>query len=364
MRLLFLSKRHPQHRDILTRPYGRFFYLPLYLSKFGHDATVFLLDYSNSHAISCRSDGINWYSFSARPMTSKNNGIFSYIKHVEESIQQQQPDWIIGFSDTWYGILAVYLGKRYGIKSLVDAYDNYESYIPWCKPLHKAWHRALANASAVTGAGPELVKLLNQHTETGFSAVIPMAADPIFKPIHASNLRALFGLPENEPLVGYCGSLYKNRGIEILEEFFIHLQKLAPTVKLVISGRRENSLRIPETIRDAVIELGYLPDEKIPLLINALDVMLVFNRDSEFGRFSYPIKLYEAMQCEKPVISSKVASTNWILRNHPECLVDNNEPISFANSVHQALQWNTKKYNPIYNWETSAKILEKLLLGN
>ena len=36
MRLLFVCKRHPQQRDLVTRPYGRFFHLPVALAALGH----------------------------------------------------------------------------------------------------------------------------------------------------------------------------------------------------------------------------------------------------------------------------------------------------------------------------------------
>ena len=36
MKILMLSKRRPQGRDLFTRPYGRFFHLPRLLAEAGH----------------------------------------------------------------------------------------------------------------------------------------------------------------------------------------------------------------------------------------------------------------------------------------------------------------------------------------
>ena len=360
MRLFFFCKRRPQGRDLLKRPYGRFFYLPYHLAQQGHKVTLLLLDYRNGDQIHEYAYDMEWFSVSLWPFSHTSNSK-SYIKLAEELIKSQKPDWIIGFSDTWYGILAGYLGNRHGVKVLIDAYDNYESYIPWLKPLHWLWRYSLRRATILTAAGPQLAELMSRGRNGELAKVIPMAADPIFHPITDSNLRKQFGLPEGIPLIGYCGSLYRNRGAEILFEAMKILLDDVPGAKLVISGRKEKGLNIPEPIQNAVIQLGYLPDEQIPLLLNAMDVLLVLNLKSAFGNFSYPVKLYEAMSCNKTVVASCTASTNWILRDHPECLVESRNPEHLAGRLRDALSWKTKKYIPDNDWENSASILRHLL---
>ena len=194
MRLLFLCKRRPQGRDLLTRPYGRFFYLPYHLAQQGHDVTLLLLGYHNEPPLHCHSHAMDWYLESLRPLIY-SGGPLAYLRRAQMLVQTIKPDWIIGFSDTWYGILAAHLGKKYGIKTLIDAYDNYESYIPWAKPLHWAWHSALKKATTLTAAGPQLAELMSQGRDGIPATVVPMAADPIFQPMIGNNLRKQFGLP-------------------------------------------------------------------------------------------------------------------------------------------------------------------------
>lgn len=45
------------------------------------------------------------------------------------------------------------------------------------------------------------------------------------------------------------------------------------------------------------------------------------NTPGAFGDYSYPIKLYEAMACGRPVVASRTASTAWVLRDFPDRLV-------------------------------------------
>ncbi|WP_161808522.1 glycosyltransferase [Methyloglobulus morosus] len=344
----------------MTRPYGRFFYLPYHLAQQGCDVTILLLGYDNEPPVHCYAHGMEWYVESLRPLI-QSVGPLAYIRRAQVLVQTYKPDWIIGLSDTWYGILATHLGKKYGVKTLVDAYDNYESYIPWAKPLHWAWRSALRKATALTAAGPQLAALMSQGREGSSASVIPMAADPIFQPIIDGSLRKRFGLKEGMPLVGYCGSLYRNRGMEVMFKAMQLLLDDVPDAKLVISGRCEQNLEIPESIRNAVIHLGYLPDELMPKLLNVMDVLLVVNLNSAFGNYSYPVKLYEAMGCRKPVVASSTASTSWILRDHPDCLAKNGDAEQLASRVCDALSCKTKEYTSNCDWAYSASLLRDLL---
>ncbi len=139
MKILFLSKRRPQGRDLLTRPYGRFFHIPRILSERGHDVCLLLLSYKKEARSRELHSGMTWITESVFP-----SGPLAYLRCAKKIVEEFKPDWVVGFSDTYYGILAVMLGERYGIGSVIDAYDNYESYIPWLKPLHRLWRKALA----------------------------------------------------------------------------------------------------------------------------------------------------------------------------------------------------------------------------
>jgi len=341
-------------RDLVTSPYGRFYYLPRYLAERGHEVTTLLLDYRNEVPVDMHRDGIHWIS---EPLTLRNPG--RYPGRLQQLLQADRPDWFIGLSDTYYGILAQYYGHKYGIRSCIDAYDNYESYIPWLKPLHGLWRRALSRADLVTAAGPNLLQYMSRQRYGRPAVVVPMAADPVgFRPMDQAECRTRMGLPADGHLIGYCGSLHKSRGVEVLFEAYERIRLIRPDVSLVLSGRQWGNVPVPES----AISLGYIQDEKVPLLLNCMDTLAVINRDSNFGHYSHPVKLYEAMNCQIPVVATQTSATRWILRDHPEFLVPPSDPQALCRRIGFCLTQGRPKYANVPDWESSSDVFERALL--
>jgi glycosyltransferase involved in cell wall biosynthesis len=355
LKLLFLCKRRPMGRDLVTRPFGRFFYLPYHLAERGHDITLLLLDYRQGKPVDMRVHGIRWIS---EPVTLGYPG--RYLDRLRQLLRADRPDWVVGLSDTYFGILAQHYGRKYGILSCIDAYDNYESYIPWLKPLHGLWRRALSRADLVTAAGPGLLQYMSRQRHGRPSLVVPMAADPIgFRPMDQGECRLRMGLPSGRKLVGYCGSTHKNRGLHVLFGAIAMLQEKQPDVSLLISGRTWKNVAIPES----VYQLGYVVDEDMPTLLNCMDILTVLNRVTSFGNFSYPVKLFEAMSCGVPVIATATPATRWILRDHPDCLVQPSDPGALCRKIEHFLGKGQICYNDLPDWQSSAGLLEKVFLG-
>jgi glycosyltransferase involved in cell wall biosynthesis len=342
-------------RDLVTRPYGRFYYLPRYLAERGHDVTLLLLDYNNKERVDRYHDGIRWISES---LDLKSPG--RYLRRLQQLLVADRPDWVVGLSDTYFGILAQHYGYKHGVRSCLDAYDNYESYIPWLKPLHILWRRALSRADLLTAAGPDLLMHMSQGRNGDAGVVVQMAADPVgFIPMNQAECRSRMGLPVEGLLIGYCGSLHNSRGVEVLFEAYDRLRQSIPDVRLVLSGRQWDHVAVPES----ACSLGYIEDEKMPLLLNCMDVLAVINRDSAFGRYSHPVKLYEAMACQVPTVVTRTVATSWILREHPELLVPPADPQSLSQKIGFCLSHERFKYMNVPTWESCCDALEAGLHG-
>jgi len=355
MKILFLSKRRPQGRDLLIRPYGRFFHIPRILSERGYDVCLLLLSYKKEARSRKIQYGMTWVAESAFP-----SGPLAYIRRAEKIVTEFRPDWIVGFSDTYYGILAVRLGQRYGIGSVIDAYDNYESYIPWLKPLHNLWRKALGRATLVTAAGPHLADFLASFREDKKAYTIPMASDPNFEPLDKAECRRKLDLPVDKKILGYCGAIHRSRGVDTLFRAYETLKKDNPLIELVLTGRKQKRLSIPTGAR----WLGYLPDKEMPLVINSLDILLVLNQLSDFGKFSYPVKLYEAMRCHIPVLATNTQPVRWVLGDRSFLTADAGEELDLARKVESLLNANRYDYGAQNTWEQSSLAFEQALLSH
>jgi glycosyltransferase involved in cell wall biosynthesis len=352
-RLLFLCKRRPMGRDLFDRPYGRFFYLPKLLADRGCGVAVALLSYRRDPTIDCRRDGVHWISESVLPL-----GPVRYLATLRRHIEAERPDWIIGLSDTYYGILAWRLARKYGTRCVIDAYDNYESYIPWLRPLHRLWRRALAETDLVSAAGPHLAELMGRDRGRRPTIVVPMAADPIFRALDREDCRRQLSLPQDRPLVGYCGALYAKRGVDVLFRAFEEIRARRPDALLVLSGRKDRRTHLPS---DA-LWLGHVPDDRVPLVINSLNVLVVTNRATAFGNYSYPVKLYEAMRCGIPVIATRTQAAEWILRGNDLLLASPGDSTDVADKALAVLPLRNIEYDGQPDWELSCTAFENGLL--
>ncbi|MDD2465955.1 MAG: glycosyltransferase family 4 protein [Desulfobulbus sp.] len=354
MKILALCKRRPQGRDLFTYPYGRFYHLPCLLAERGHEVHLLLLGYRNEPPAYRREGNLHCHSVSVLPL-----GPWPYLQKAAQLAAALKPDWVIGFSDIWYGILAERIARKAGAQSLIDAYDNYESYIPWLKPLHHLWRHSLARANVVTAAGPQLANFMSRFANGRPVKVIEMSADPVFFPRSKSACRKQLGLPLDKTLLGYSGSLHPGRGIQLLFSVFEKVKEVMPDVELIVSGRLSKNIKLPSHVR----WLGYLPAEEVPAVINSLDLMFAFNKPGAFGNYSYPVKIYEALACGVPVIASGLPGTAWVLRNHPELLA---KPEDIDDFVEKIISLHNAQllFKSVSGWQDSATQLEKLLTSS
>lgn len=306
MNIVIICKRRPQQKDLWERPNGRFYHFAKHLAEFGHCVDLVLVSYRNGENFVRKREGITWHSVSALPVP------FRVYYYMLQTFGQQKPDWVLGVSDTYFGILAVSMAKRFESSCLVDAYDNYESYVPWFKPLHWLWRYAMGQADVLSAPGNYLlVKMVAGGSASNGqkSLVLPMAADEMFRPLDKVQCRTQLGLPLDKKLVGYCGSLHQSRDISALFGLAEVLAQQCDDCLIVVTGRKQKKVRVP----DNILYLGYLEDAEMPAMFNALDVQVVFNKPGGFGNYSYPVKIYEALACHVPVLASRTPSVAEVL---------------------------------------------------
>ncbi|MDW8034350.1 MAG: glycosyltransferase family 1 protein [Nitrososphaerota archaeon] len=129
-------------------------------------------------------------------------------------------------------------------------------------------------------------------------AVIPLGVDlSIYKPMNKAVCKREFGLNAEEKHILVVSSNAPHKRMDIVKAVFEEVRRRRENVKLVKAGYGQSLQG-----RD-IINVGYIPEEKMPILYNACDVLL---HTSEYEGFGMP--LLEAMACGLPIVASNKAS--------------------------------------------------------
>jgi glycosyltransferase involved in cell wall biosynthesis len=101
----------------------------------------------------------------------------------------------------------------------------------------------------------------------------------------------------------------------------------------------------------------------MPVLFSALDVGVISNLDSAFGRACFPQKLYEMLACNTLVVGARVGAVAELLRSCPGQLFEPNSDASLAQAIAHALDQACRPTLQIPDWKDQGAILEAVLQG-
>ncbi|HSW53041.1 MAG TPA: glycosyltransferase [Sulfuricaulis sp.] len=203
-------------------------------------------------------------------------------------------------------------------------------------------------------------KITGEYRRTGPVLVLPNGIDPqLFHPQDRESCRRRLGVPVDAQLIGVAGAIARSRGIETVFEAAARLMRDRERVHLVLAGSRDRDLALPDHPR--VHDLGILPHTDVPTLINALDVALVSNRDSEFGRYCFPQKAYEYLACRVPVVASDVGAMHALFEECPQSLFRPEDPEDLVRALEDQLDRPCRVSTPAPGWDELGARLDMFL---
>ena len=322
MRLLVLSKRQYTNRDLIDDRFGRLRELPLALASMGHDVQGVCLSYR------CRHEGlyhdtegnahVAWYMLNIKHLLPWPWDAKTYWHTIDRIEDAFQPDLIWACSDAWHAILGVCIAKRMRVPLIIDLYDNFESFPATRLPgITAAFRRALRIADGITCVSGPLSQYVRETCgcKNPIEVIENAVPDGLFRPMDKTTCRQSLGLPTDEFLIGTAGAISKSRGIETLFEAFALLAHERSDVHLVLAGACDKGLTLPRGAR--IHYLGMLPVHRVPLLLSALNIAVVCNRESAFGNYCFPQKFYEGVACGVPVVASATGPMRELLKDSP-----------------------------------------------
>ena len=362
MRILVLSKRQYTGRDLLDDRYGRVFEMPAALARRGHAVHGIALSYRFRRAGAYRWDDIEGLAWSSVNLGLLGTGLYRYLSELRRTMRDFGPDILWATSDAYHGILGARLSSEYGIPLVLDFYDNYESFAASRLPGVVLGLRAASRqAAAVTVVSSTLAEwMVPAYRLVRTPVLIGNGVDTrVFSPRDRATSRRQLGLPERARIMGVAGSLTRSRGIADVFEAYLQLAADEPDLWFVFAGPRDdtpNRYRHPR-IRD----LGTLSPLDVPVLLSALDVAVVSNVDSAFGRYCYPQKLMETVACGTPLVAAEVGEVARILREYPDALYRPGDPTSLADAIKKMLLNPRPVSIPVSEWQQRGEQLEAVL---
>ena len=341
MRIAFVCKRRYMGKDVVLDRYGRLYEIPWQLAARGHDVLGLCLSYRGEADGSWEhqppAGSLRWLSRAvggARvPRLAGTPG------WLLRQLQAFAPDWVIGASDILHVALAERCARRLRRPCAADLYDNFESFGMARFPgARRALRHAVRDAALVSCTSEALAgHVRDAYRARGRVISLPSTVDlDRFRPADRAASRSALGLPEQALLVGTAGHLSAGRGIATLYEGFERLREQLPALHLVLAGPTDP--RLPPPRGERVHYLGRLDHARVATLFAALDLGVIYLRDTAFGRYCFPQKAYEMAACGLPFIAADVGAMRDLLAATPQHLYAPDDSRSLARAMRQALE--------------------------
>ena len=141
----------------------------------------------------------------------------------------------------------------------------------------------------------------------------------LFYPIDSEASRAKLELEISKKYICFVGNLARWQGVEYLIEASPLILQRCPNLSFLVIGdgiMKSKLIQLTHKfgVFDNFIFTGSVPYDKVPLYINASNVCVapfIMERNAKIGLS--PLKLYEYMACEKPVVASAISGVSEVL---------------------------------------------------
>lgn len=243
------------------------------------------------------------------------SSLFSYRKEINHQIRDFRPDATVGF-----GILGTYLTMRAAKKNSIPFVyywiDVLHRLIPFklLHPIAKLLERKmLRQADKVLVINEKLKDYVQglgappERTQVLGAGIDIQRFDPLAK---GDATRQHYGLTKEDIVLFFMGWLYQFSG---LKEVALQLARIDnPHLKLLIVGEGDayeslQQIREEHNLKDRIVLTGKKPYQEIPEFISASSICLLPSYPNErIMQDIVPIKMYEYMAMNKPVIATRL----------------------------------------------------------
>lgn len=354
LRIAFICKRKYMGKDVIVDRYARLYEMPYQLARLGHEVRGFCLSYQGHDEGEWEHDAapgkLVWESRALGRLRLPR--LIGYPTHLLRRLRMFRPDVLIGASDIPQVALAAWLARKLDVPYAADLYDNFEGFGQARIPgMVSALRRAVRNADLVTTTSEPLRRLVvESYRSMGEVVAMPSTVDKtVFHPRDRADCRRALRLPLDARLIGTAGGLHGDKGVGTFYAAWREIAANDPTVHLVLAGPSDP--HCPPPAGERVHYLGMLPHAQIAQLFGALDVGVIYLRDTVFGRYCFPQKAYEMAACGCAIVAGRVGAMADVLAAYPQCLYQADDAADLAARIREQLQRPTPPVLEIEDWQ-------------
>lgn len=346
MNILILCKRHYTNKDLINDKFGRLFHFPRHWVNYGHPVTVIAMDYRNLPISSITIENILFHSI---PFPSF---FVNFLLKTLKLARNSSPDIIIASGDSHIGFFGLCLARHMNIPFVFDLYHHYADFgtnkIPGMKPMY---YHALRKADLVVCDSRPLetiVSKYNKHTKIAAQGT----DNTLFNPLDKVACKKALNLDISSSYIGYTGAI-DNRFDQKLILTLLNSKDLPlQNIKLLIAGPNLSNFDLNH---QRIVYLGKLPQDQVPLVIGASEVMLIPYQDTPLAQTCNPCKLSEYIACERPIVASAISNIADYLPRSNHLLYKPGNTNEFFRSLLQQLRLPiTEDISAALGWDTIA----------
>jgi glycosyltransferase involved in cell wall biosynthesis len=139
----------------------------------------------------------------------------------------------------------------------------------------------------------------------------------------------------------------------------MRLREVDDRVGLVLAGQLGRGVSLPKV--PGVSYFGDLRHEQVPKLLHALDVGVVCNRDSAFGRYCYPQKAVEMLSCGLPIVMADVGMARELMGGCSSALYPSGDSRNLAKAIGWQLENRFLPDGGPWDWDSRVRLLADFL---
>jgi glycosyltransferase involved in cell wall biosynthesis len=157
-----------------------------------------------------------------------------------------------------------------------------------------------------------------------------------------SEARRQLGLPSVGKVVCYTGHLFVWKGVYALVDA---ASRLSDALLLIVGGMAQDREMLQKYLSERSIEnvrlVPHVSPPEVPRFLSAADVLVLPSsaHHSISREYTSPLKLFEYMASERPIVATEVLSTQEVLRHDENAvLVEPDNPEAIARGIRQVLE--------------------------